>query len=75
MTERKDFEMTDQQLKDLHAACRPIPYLVVGGVQPMSFKERIDNLWKVMGDSMGFDYKTAAPAQGKGEKWFSAVPK
>ena len=33
---RKEYEMTEAQLAKLLEACRPVPYIIVGGIPPRS---------------------------------------
>ena len=72
-SERRDFEMTGEDLSDLLAASQAVPYLVFGGVEPMSPREKAHRVWRRLGERMGFDWKTVKPSPG-GQRLFSAVP-
>lgn len=74
MTERREYQMSAAQLKTLLDACRPVPYLVFGGVEPRSPQENANAAWADLGRQMGFDGKTAKPIPGRGPDWFTAEP-
>ena len=69
---RKQFEMNDEQLKQLLDACKPVPYMVVGGVQPRSPQENANDAWCSLGKEMGFNGMTVEPLPHKGDKFFTA---
>ena len=74
MADRKEFEMTDDDLKSLLDACKPVPWMMVGTVPPMSPQENANRAWDALGDKMGFVGSTAKPVSGKSERFFTAVP-
>ena len=69
---RKEFEMTDEQLKRLLDACKPVPYMVIGGMEPRSPQENANEAWASLGQELGFDYMTVEPVKGKSNKFFTA---
>jgi len=69
---RKEFKMTDKQHKKIMDACKSVPYMVFGGVQPRSPQENVNDAWRVLGDKLGFEHMTVEPVQGKGGKFFTA---
>lgn len=72
---RKEYEMTQEDLDKLYEACKPVPYMVIGGVPPLSTQERVNDAWNELGRRMGFDGKTARPSgNGKGDRFFTAEP-
>lgn len=73
MSERREYEMTAGQLARLHDACRPVPYLVVGGVAPRTPQENANAYWRALGSELGFDWRTVRPVAGKGPEVFTAV--
>lgn len=75
MTERREYEMTEEQLAVIRDASKPVPYLVVGGMPPGSPQENAHRAWQALGDEMGFDWQTAESAPGRGERFFTAVPR
>ena len=68
---RKEFEMSEEQLNKILAACKPVPYIIVGGIAPRSPQENANAAWKSLGKEMGFDYLTVKPTQ-KGNRFFTA---
>lgn len=75
MKDRKQFEMTEDQLEALLKASEPVPYLIVGGRPPSSPQERANAAWAELGREMGFDHMTVEPLPGKGDCFFTAVPR
>lgn len=71
---RKEFEMTEPQLAKLLEACKPVQYMVFGGVPPASPQENANNAWAALGAEMGFKHMTVEPVSGKGERFFTAEP-
>jgi len=58
---RKQFTMTKEQQDKLLEACRPLPYIIIGGMAPPSQQERANIAWRELGREMGFDGMTAQP--------------
>lgn len=69
---RKEFQLTDEQLNRLLEACKPVPYMVIGGVGPPSRQENANAAWKNLGAELGFDHMTVRPVPGKGKEFFTA---
>ena len=70
---RREYEMTKTDLKKLLAACRPIPYIIVGGLPPPSPQETANRAWEELGRRMGFDAMSVRPSK-KGQRFFTAEP-
>ncbi len=70
----KEFEMTEEQETTLLEACRPVPYLIMGGVAPRSPQENANDAWKALGKTLGFKYMTVKPVSGKEVRHFTAEP-
>ncbi len=70
---RKEYEMTAEQEAKLLEACRPVTYMVIGGVMPRSPQENANDAWCALGREMGFDGMTVEPSS-KGQRFFTAVP-
>jgi hypothetical protein len=68
---RKEYEMTQAQLDAILNACKPVPYMVFGGMEPRSPQENANDAWAALGKEMGFDHMTVRP-NGKGDRFFSA---
>ena len=71
---RRNFEMTQEQLNEILDACKPVPYMVIGGVIPRSPQEKANEAWRRLGEKMGFDHMTVRPT-GQGDRFFSAEEK
>jgi len=72
MYPRTNYEMTEEQEQALLNACKPTPVMkIMGG---SSQQENANNAWKAIGVKMGFDYMTVRPINGKGARYFTAVP-
>ena len=67
------YEMTQADLDKILEACKPVPYIIVGGMAPRSPQERANDAWAELGVRMGFDYMTVRPT-GEGDRFFLADP-
>lgn len=74
MNPRVNYEMTEQDLQVLLDACKPVPYIAIGGHAPSSPQENANRAWAALGQKMGFDSMTVRPILGQGMRFFSAVP-
>ena len=74
MAERREYEMTEDDLAALINASKPVPYIVVGGVEPMSPQENANRAWAELGRRMGFKSMTVRPVESKGQRFFTAEP-
>jgi len=74
MGERKEYEMTEDDMKKLLDACKPVPYLVFGGIAPRSPQENANAAWAELGRRMGFDHMTVKQISGRDPRFFSAIP-
>lgn len=72
---RKEFEMTREQLQILLDAGKPRPYIVVGGVEPISPQESANHAWEDLGKILGFDSDTVERIDGRGDRFFTAEVK
>jgi len=74
MSQRKAFEMSQEDLDKILDACNPVPYMVIGGYEPKSPQENANIAWEALGQKMGFDYLTVEPdTQGRGNRFFTAI--
>ena len=71
---RVEYEMTQADLDAILAACKPVPLIIVGGYAPRSSQENANDAWAALGSKMGFDSMTVRPVEGKGMRFFTAVP-
>lgn len=71
---RQEYEMSEEDCVKLLEACKPVPYIIIGGVIPRSPQENANDAWEQLGKKMSFDYKTVRPIAGKGIRFFTAIP-
>ena len=74
MYPRINYVMSEDDLKELLEACKPVPCMMIGGCAPSSVQENANRAWAKLGKKMGFDSMTVMPVQGKGMRHFTAVP-
>ncbi len=74
MYPRTNYEMTEEDYKELLEACKPTLCIKIGSYTPASPQENANRAWARLGEKMGFDYMTVRPIQGKTARFFSAVP-
>jgi len=70
----QEYEITIEELQALIEACKPVPYMIVGGVVPRSPQENANIAWGNLGRKYGFKWDTVSPITGKGQTFFTAVP-
>lgn len=74
MTERKEFEMSQEDLAKLIEACQPVQLIALQCGMPASPQENANRAWCALGERMGFDGMTVEPSR-KGNRFFTAVAK
>ena len=74
MYPRTEYEMTEADLKELLAACKPVAAMMIGGYAPDSPQENANRAWAALGKKMGFDSDTVRPVDGRGNRFFTAIP-
>ena len=74
MYPRTNYEMTQADLDALLDACKPVPYMVIGGRAPASPQENANRAWARLGEKMGFDPMSVQPVSGQSNRFFTAVP-
>ena len=72
MSERREYEMTEEQLEQILKASQPVPYLIVGGMPPPSPQESANAAWRALAQEMGFRWDTVRPVPNKGQRFFTA---
>jgi len=70
---RVTYEMTQEDLDRILDACKPVPYMVIGGHAPSSPQDNANAAWSALGRKMGFDYMTVQP-DGRSSRSFTAIP-
>jgi len=72
---RKEFKLNEEQYAKLIEACKPVPYMIIGGVEPKSQQENANDAWEHLGKEMGFEYMSVEPVRGKDSRYFTARAK
>lgn len=72
----KEFEMSDDDLKELLEASKPTPVMYISGGIPIGGtpQANANYAWQKLGEKLGFDWTSAAPVSGKGDRFFTAEP-
>lgn len=71
MSEKRIYELTDDEYAAILEASRPVPYIVFGGVEPISPQQRANTAWQALGNARGFDWRTVTA--GPDARHFYAV--
>ena len=71
---RTNYEMTEADLAELMESMKPVPCIMVGGIGPRSQQENANAAWARLGAKMGFDPMSVRPCDGKGCRFFTAIP-
>ena len=66
--------MTEEDLKEILEACRPVPAIALQCGMPPSRQEMANMAWEKLGNKMRFDFMTVEPTN-KGDRIFLAEPK
>jgi hypothetical protein len=74
MYPRTNYEMTQEDLETLLNARRSTPVMMLGNYTPSSPQENANMAWAALGKKLGFDSETVQPTDGKGQRFFSAIP-
>ena len=74
MSERREYQMTDEQHARLMEACKPVVMIALQCGEPSSPYESAMRVWRALGTEMGFDWATVRPVIGKSDHYFTAKP-
>jgi hypothetical protein len=66
--------MAEADLQQILDACKPVLYMVIGGIEPRSPQENANAAWAELGTRMGFHAMSVRPIAGKGMRFFTAEP-
>ena len=58
----KPYRLTDTQLNTILDACKPVPYMVVGGMMPRSPQHNANDAWQSVAAELGCRWDTIRPA-------------
>jgi poly-gamma-glutamate capsule biosynthesis protein CapA/YwtB (metallophosphatase superfamily) len=67
--------MTDEEFNDLVEACKPVPYMVIGGIVPESPTDKAMRVWDSVAKRVGCVQSSIAPANTGDDHDFMAEPK
>lgn len=65
--------MTEEDLKDLMDACKPVLLMNISDNSRPSTLQNVERGWKLLSKKMGFNHMSARPIQGKNNRYFSAL--
>ena len=74
MMPRASYEMSKADLAKILDACKPVSMIMLQCGTPRSPQENANSAWARLGEELGFDSMTVRPIQGKGQRFFTAVP-
>ena len=69
---RKEFVMSIKDWEYILDACKPVPYMVFGGLPPESPQVRANRAWENIGHKMGFKFMTVKPDSKGRDRFFTA---
>jgi len=69
---RREFEMSEEDHDKIMDACKPVPLILIGGVEPRSAQENANSAWDRLGERMGFVGETVEGVEGKSTRFFTA---
>jgi predicted TIM-barrel fold metal-dependent hydrolase len=70
MADRVEFELSDEEFAAILDASRPVPYIVVGGVEPRTSQQNANAAWQRLAAERGFKWDTVRP--GRDDRHFTA---
>lgn len=76
MYPRTEYEMSEEDLKEILDACRSTPVLFGSGGVNLGGNQQANanTAWATLGRKMGFDSMTVRDIQGKNNRFFTAIP-
>lgn len=74
MYPRTEYEMTQEDFDTLMEAMKPVPMIMLQCGNPPSQQENANRAWALLGKKIGFDGDTVRPIDGKGNRFFTAIP-
>lgn len=66
--------MSEEDLATIIEACKLVPYMIVGGMEPSTPQENANRAWATLGKKMGFDSTTVEPIERCSMHFFTAIP-
>ena len=68
------YVMTDEQFERLKRASQPVAMIALQCDQPRSPQANANDVWRALGEELGFKWDTARPYPSEGPKVFTAEP-
>lgn len=69
------YRLTDEELNELLEASKPAPYMVFGGVEPRSPRQKAMDVWRKVATRVGCDVGSIESAGTGDDHDFKAQPK
>jgi len=69
---RKEFKMTQEELKTIMEACKPVPMIMLQCGAPSSPQENANHAWQELAKKYGFVWDSVRPEPGKDNHYFTA---
>lgn len=69
---RKEYEMTQDEMKKLLEACKPTPMIMLQCGNPPTQQETANGAWQELAKEKGFIWDTVEPVSGKSNLFFTA---
>jgi hypothetical protein len=69
---RQKFTMTEEQHAAIAAGFNSIPGSILGGGKPIGPEAEANKAWRVLGETLGFNYLTVQPVEGESDYNFTA---
>lgn len=72
MLKRIEYEMTLKEEEEILDACKPVRYMVIGGIPPRSPQENANAAWENLGKKRGFKHMTVKLDPKGRQRFFTA---
>lgn len=70
----KTYRLTDEELKQIMDASKPVPYMVIGGVPPSSPRDNAMAVWRRVAARVGCEVDSISPGDTGDNHDFKAEP-
>ncbi len=71
--DRKEYEMTQEQLDAILDASKPTVAIMIGSYMPPSPQENANRAWQLLANEMNFELMSVQPV-GTDQRKFTAIP-